>query len=195
MNRLAERIVMRCGQRLEPDVCTDQSDGCQPIGHVGFLGRGKARCRTRTPRLWVVPVDQRLDEFHDPLLARDGRVEPAAHLGEPAINLLEPAINLLEPSVDESPQIDEVLSQRVETRGRVATKIANLGSDLADVAVGRTGKHPGCCGVLFDCLEASSDFTEIILTHSGKATAEAGTAVALRLDAWGYPNGWAYGPH
>ena len=86
------------------------------------------------------------------------------------INLLETAIKLLEPPIDVITQIDEVLSESVKTRRRGATKIADLGSDLADVAIRRTGKHPGCRGVLFGCLESSFDFTEIILTHSERLT-------------------------
>lgn len=74
------------------------------------------------------------------MLARSRRLEPAAHLGEPTVNLLEPASKLLKPAIDVTPQIDEVLSESVETRRRRTTKIADLGSYLSDVAVGRTGQ-------------------------------------------------------
>ena len=50
--------------------------------------------------LAVLLVDQRLDEFDDPLLPGYGRVQPAAHLDEPAINLVEAPINLLEVSLE-----------------------------------------------------------------------------------------------
>ena len=113
----------------------------------------------------VLLVDQRRDEFDDPLLTCCGGVQFAAHLSEPAINLIEPAINLLEAPIDVATQIDEVLSKSGETRRRGVSKIADLGSDLRDVAVGRTGEQPGRRGVLFGCLEPPLDITEIILIH------------------------------
>lgn len=110
-------------------------------------------------------INQRRDEFGDPLLTCCGGVQFAAHLSEPSINLLESAINLLEASIDVPTQINEVLSKRIETRGGGVSKIADLGSDLRDVAVGRAGEHPSCRGVLFGCLEPTLDVSEIILTH------------------------------
>lgn len=122
--------------------------------------------------LAVLPVDQRLDQFHNPLLSCSGSIKSAAHLGEPAVKLLKPAI-------DVTPQINEVLSESVETRRRRSTKIADLASYLSDIAVGRAGQHSGCRGVLFSRLQSPPDVVEIVPTHSEKITAGANAAFAL----------------
>lgn len=142
--------------------------------------------------LAVLLVDQRLDEFDDPLLPGYGRVQPAAHLDEPAINpveapidvleapinlleapihLVEAPINLLESTIDVTAQINEVLSEGVEARRRGIAKIADLGPDFGHVAVGRAGENPRRCGVLFSGLEPPLDIAEIVLPHGGKVTA------------------------
>lgn len=129
--------------------------------------------------LAVLLVDQRLDQFHNPLLSSSGSIKSAAHLGEPAVNLLEPAVNLLEFAIDVTPQIDEVLPKGVEARRRRTTKIADLASYLGDVAVGRAGQHSGCRGVLFGRLQPPPDVVGIVPTHSEKITAGANAAFAL----------------
>lgn len=119
-----------------------------------------------------------MDQIHDPLLARSGCVELPSHFDEPAINLLEPAVNPLEPTIHVVTQIDEVLTESVETRRGGASEVADLGSDLGDVAVGRTGEHPGCGGIPFGCLKPPPDLVEIICTHGEKTTAGAAAEVA-----------------
>ena len=125
----------------------------------GAIFGEKKRMRNNGPGLAALLIDQRPDEFRDPLLARSGRIQLAPNLGEPAINLLETPI-------DVTAQVNEILSESAKTRRCGISKITDFGSDLADVAVGRTGNHPGCCGVLFGGLESSIDVTEIVLTHS-----------------------------
>ena len=124
--------------------------------------------RNNAPGLAALLIDQGLDEFDDPLLARGSRVQLAAHLGEPAIDLAEPAINLLETPIDVTAQVDEILSESVETRRRGTTKVADLGSDLRDIAVGGTGEDPCRRGILLDRAEPPTDVAEFVLTHSAE---------------------------
>lgn len=140
--------------------------------------------RNTGPGLAALLVDQRLDEVDDVLLARGGGVEFPAHFDEAAVNLLETLIDMIETLIDlietlidllETPidmiaQVDEVLPESVETRSRCLAEVADLGSDLADVAVGRTGEHPGCRGILLDGAESPADVAEIIVTHTGERT-------------------------
>lgn len=104
-------------------------------------------------------VDQRLDQFNDSLLACSSGVQRAANLGETTINLLEPPI-------DVTTHIDEVLSESVKAGRCGDAKIADVGSDLSDVPVGRASQYPGSCGDVFhghlQCVNAP---LEIILTH------------------------------
>ena len=118
------------------------------------------------PGLAALLVDQRLDEFDDALLSGCGGVQFAEHFGKPAVNLLEPAVNLLETSINVITQINEVLSEGVETRCRGVSEIADLGSDLGDVAVGGTGEHSGRGGVLLDGPQPPTDVVEVIVTHN-----------------------------
>ena len=48
-------------------------------------------------------------------------------------------------------QINEFLSESVEARRGGVSEIADLSSDLGDVAVGCAGKDPGCGDVLLNC--------------------------------------------
>lgn len=134
-------------------------------------------CGTR-PALAVPLVYQRLDEFHDALLAGRGGVQPAPHLDEAAINLLEAAIDLLEVSINllealinVIPQVDEILTEGVETGGGRVSKVTDLGPNLSDVAVGGTGEDSGGGRVLFDSLQPPPEVPEIVLAHSREPTA------------------------
>lgn len=112
-------------------------------------------------------VDQSLNQIGDVLLPASGRVEPAAHLGESAI--------------DVSAEVTEVLTLGIETRCRSVSEVADLGSDLGDVAVGCAGEHSGCGGIFLGHPEASFDFTEIILAHTESLTPRWGRRL---LSAW-----------
>lgn len=147
------------------------SGGTTPLTSSSSVGL--TRCGTNG--LAALLVDQGLDELDDPLLAGCCGVELPSHLGESAINLLETSINV-------ATQVNEVLPESVETCCGGVSEVADLGSYLGDVAVGRAGQYPGCCGVLLSGSKTSIDLVhgrlqsvdpalEIILTHGVETTA------------------------
>lgn len=77
-------------------------------------------------------VDQPLNEIGDVLLPGSGRIQFPSHLGEAPINMIPKIKEVLA-------QVDEVLPHDVESCGRRLAKVADLGSDLSDVAVRRAG--------------------------------------------------------
>lgn len=123
-------------------------------------------------------IDQRFDEFGDPLLARSAGVQLPAHFGKPATNFIPEIAEVFS-------EIDEVRAQRVETRGRRLTEVADLGSDLRDVAVGGTGEDPCRGSIMLDSPESPADIVEVILTHRKETTGGLGATVAPNPNTWG----------
>ena len=106
-------------------------------------------------------VDNRLEKLDDLLLTSRSGVELSAHLGESLIDPLESLVDLLEPLGEVLPKVDEVLPHGVEAGRRGPAKVAQLAADLANIAIGGTGKHPGGRGVLLVCMHPSSQIAHL----------------------------------
>jgi hypothetical protein len=106
--------------------------------------------------LAVLFVDQPLNQIGDVLLPASGCVQRAADLGETPI--------------DVSAEVDEALNQGIETRRRSVSEVADFGSDLGDVPVGR-----------LQCVNAP---LEIDLTHRVETTGAISAGVSLIAGLW-----------
>lgn len=109
-------------------------------------------------------VDQASDQIGDVLLPGGGHVQHPAHLGEAPVDVNTEVAEVL-------PQLDKVLPQCIETGGCGDSEVADFGSDLSDIAVGRAGQYPCCCG--------AHTSLEIILTHSADTTGVMSAGVPL----------------
>ena len=149
-------------------------------------------------------VDHGLDEIHDLLLARSRGVKQAADLGESPIYLGEASVELRAEAAEFCVEVAELRAEAAEFCVEVAeifpkcveashrgltevselsTEVADLGLDLADVAVGGACQHTGCGGVLFARthplvklahlgFECGDACVEVVRVHVEKATAD-----------------------
>lgn len=81
-----------------------------------------------------------LQETDDLLLSGGYAVDLASHLSEAIVDVVTQISGVL-------PQIDEVVSESVETGGGRLAKIANLTTKLADVSVRGTSEDTCCRSV------------------------------------------------